>query len=224
MSDEKYLNSRKIHDGLSAYEKFHPWINFEVWTLMTEAIPLILGYAPEFYDSFKDESKDKASYILDRAKKCSLSSLPFHDKYEFSRNSTPEDPVDGWRVDCHKFLLWAVDNDISINKEFLDAYNHVNIPIHVNEKKCSTFRLDVDESQFMTKPNLERLEVFNIAAIDAYDYFWKRYSKSERNTIPKAKKVVEYLKENYRDTDLTNDDFERIQVLIRHPDTYKGGK
>lgn len=90
-------------------------------------------------------------------------------------------------------------------------------------KKPFSAELSIDTNEFVTKPDLERLKLFNIAALDAHNKYWKKYDKDNKKDEPNKNKIIDYLKKKYSHG-LAIDDIERIQVIIRHPATLKNKK
>jgi len=90
-------------------------------------------------------------------------------------------------------------------------------------KQPFSVKLIVDANEFVTKPDLDKLKLFNIAALDAHNEYWKEYDKNNKSDEPEKKEIIKYLKGKYSPR-LAIDDIERIQIIIRHPSTLKNKK
>lgn len=116
-SDDASEKRRKTYAGLSDKEKFKLWSKLESWNLKDEAIPLVLGFSPDYVSHLKDYPADQANIIFKIAESCMYGSLPL---------LNPDDPVEKWKVDSHKFIGWAYENNTNVSREFISVFEEQN--------------------------------------------------------------------------------------------------
>lgn len=191
-SDEEAVNNCKKHAKLKPQEKFQSWVKYDSWNLVVEAIPLTLGYSPDFYPAYErcDKSiKFKVDKIIKLAKSCVFDSLPV---------SNQDDPIEKWRVDSHDFLKWVAEKEIEIDQGFLDIYNQVNSGY------------DFDSASHIN----ERPEYITPLLSIVYKVIDEFYEGQSIDHVLSREDMIPYLKEKYT---LSGNEAKAIDTITRHP-------